>query len=221
MRRLVSTLGACAFVLLMLGLALQVVLAPAFTRTLVARIGSAGLSGLSTASTLRLAEEVRIYVTDPHAPDLPAQVDGRAGFDERQVSHLDDVARVIVGASRLTWALVVVALVWAIAARRAGGAARATLAAALKGSGVFLLVGVVVAGFAGMLDFDALFTRFHGLFFAAGTWQFYSDDLLVQLFPERFWVIAGGAWGLLTLLLAGLATLAGAFLGKHAERLRS
>lgn len=217
MRRFASALGACAFVLLMLGLALQVVLAPVFTRTLVARVGSAELSGLSTASTLRLAEEVRAYVTDPQAPDLPAQVDGRAGFDERQVSHLDDVARVIVGASRLTWVLAVAVLGWAIAAWRVGGAARATLAVALKASGVFLLVGVVVAGLAGMLDFEALFTRFHGLFFAAGTWQFYSDDLLIQLFPERFWVIAGAAWGLLTLLLAGLAALAGTILGRYAE----
>ena len=37
--------------------------------------------------------------------------------------------------------------------------------------------------------FDAAFSLFHGLFFAAGSWTFDpSTDRLVQLFPEQFWI---------------------------------
>ena len=36
------------------------------------------------------------------------------------------------------------------------------------------------------------------MFFEAGTWQFSEEELLIQLFPEPFWVLAGAAWAGLT-----------------------
>lgn len=217
MRRLVIAIGTVGLALLVVGLSLQIVLLPGFTRALVERVGSAELAGLSQETTLELAEEVRVYVSVSDAPTLPRTVDGRPGFDERQSSHLDDVRAVIIPATWLTWGLFAGALVWLGLAVRAAGATRDTLRRAAWFAGIAVLVTIPVAGLAGVVDFDALFTRFHGLFFAAGTWQFYSTDLIIQLFPELFWVIAGAAWGVLAMAFAVCLAVAARFFGVPRE----
>jgi integral membrane protein (TIGR01906 family) len=51
--------------------------------------------------------------------------------------------------------------------------------------------GALIAAAAFAIAFDATFAFFHGLFFAAGTWTFNpATDRLVQLYPERFWILA-------------------------------
>lgn len=57
--------------------------------------------------------------------------------------------------------------------------------------------------------FNWFFTIFHNVFFASGTWLFYTSDTLIRLFPERFWMdtfivvgIIAGIWGM-TLILLG------------------
>jgi integral membrane protein (TIGR01906 family) len=68
---------------------------------------------------------------------------------------------------------------------------------------LFTLI-VMVAGF-----FDWFFTFFHEVFFSSGTWQFYTSDTLIRLFPERFWmdtfIYVGGiaALGGLALVILG------------------
>jgi len=47
-----------------------------------------------------------------------------------------------------------------------------------------------------------LFARFHGLFFAPGTWQFPDDALLIRVFPLRFWTASGAVWGLFVAVAA-------------------
>jgi integral membrane protein (TIGR01906 family) len=69
--------------------------------------------------------------------------------------------------------------------------------------GRLLLSGAAGVGVAAVLvgaffafAFDAAFTAFHGLFFAAGTWQFAPGSPLITLFPEPFWfdlALAAGA----------------------------
>ena len=70
---------------------------------------------------------------------------------------------------------------------------------------------VVLGAVAGLLNFDALFTWFHGLFFAAGTWEFPADSLLIEVFPEPFWSTAAAVWAGLVLLGAGILAVAGGF----------
>jgi integral membrane protein (TIGR01906 family) len=50
------------------------------------------------------------------------------------------------------------------------------------------------------LNFDALFTDFHHLFFTGDTWLFYYSDTLIRLFPLRFWSDAFIFTGALTAL---------------------
>ncbi len=66
----------------------------------------------------------------------------------------------------------------------------------LSGAAVVGVAAVVVGAFFAVA-FEAAFATFHGLFFAAGTWQFPPGSHLITLFPEPFWfelaLIAGAA----------------------------
>ena len=55
------------------------------------------------------------------------------------------------------------------------------------------------------MNFERFFAWFHGLFFSAGTWEFPADSLLIEVFPEGFWVAAGSTWGALV-MLGGVAS---------------
>ena len=68
---------------------------------------------------------------------------------------------------------------------------RAWLRAAARDGALLIAGGALAAAAAFALAFDATFSFFHGLFFAAGTWTFNpATDRLVQLYPERFWILA-------------------------------
>lgn len=177
-----------------LGIALLPLTTPLAVRTVATAVHAERGSGLSLTTTLEAAESVRRFVLDRDAPALPSTLEGREAFDERAVSHLVDVRGVILPARTLTFVLALLGVAWIAARRRTPAGQRALRAAAA--SAVGLLGGTaLLAGAVGVLDFDALFTWFHGLFFAEGTWLFPSDALLIQLFPLPFWVTMGALWG--------------------------
>jgi integral membrane protein (TIGR01906 family) len=183
---------------LIVGLALIVLTTPGVTAALFRATGAGENTGLSESFALELAEETRLYVTRRGAPELPVRVDGREGFTDRAVAHLDDVRGVISGARVATGVFAGAVAVWlALATVR-----RRLLAMqrALK-AGAVITGGAVTLGFAGAATgFDRFFAAFHGLFFEGDTWLFAPGELLVQLFPERFWMAAGLIWGVLCLL---------------------
>ena len=118
--------------------------------------------------------------------------DGSALFNERELSHMQDVKRVIGGALK-TWyaSLLLLALLGLWAWRgdrlpayrqglRRGGWLMVSLAVAI---GV-----IVVAGISLNPDvFWEFFTFFHSLFFKGDSWLFAYSDTLIRLFPIRFW----------------------------------
>ena len=68
---------------------------------------------------------------------------------------------------------------------------RAWLRVAIRDGAALIVGGALLAAAAFALAFDATFSFFHGLFFAAGTWTFNpATDRLVQLYPQDFWVLA-------------------------------
>ncbi len=68
---------------------------------------------------------------------------------------------------------------------------RAWLRVAIRDGAALIIGGALVAAAAFTLAFDATFSFFHGLFFAAGTWTFNpATDRLVQLYPQEFWTLA-------------------------------
>jgi integral membrane protein (TIGR01906 family) len=77
----------------------------------------------------------------------------------------------------------------------------------MRAGAVWIVIGIAVAALLAMMDFDRFFADFHGLFFESGTWQFPSGDLLIQLFPEPFWMSTAVLVAALSLVGAVALTL--------------
>ncbi len=123
-------------------------------------------------------------------------------LDASERSHMRDVGR-LVRALVLIDALALAT--WLLARRRLRGEAarrgRLLLVASAAIGGLAIVLGLFFA-----LAFDAAFTAFHGLFFAAGTWQFGANSNLIRLFPEPLWyesaLVAGAAVALSAVVVA-------------------
>lgn len=118
------------------------------------------------------------------------------------VSHLDDVHAVVLPALFI----VGIALLLAIAAiahllfyngRKYAG--QAMMAGAIG----IVAVLVLFAAWA-VIDFDAIFSWMHSLFFADGSWTFSYSSLLICMYPEGFWMGMGVTWLLTTLIASGI-----------------
>lgn len=203
--RWVETVAAgLVLAVLAVGVSVMALTAPWFTRALSDRYSLSSEAGLDRQRTAELAEEVRVFVVAGEGV-LPPSVDGRDGFDATAVSHLADVAAVIRWASRVTVLCALLAVAWLVLCVRQSRWRE--LAEGLRAGAVISVSVVVLAGLAGSADFDTFFSAFHGVFFAAGTWTFPYDSLLIQLFPEPFWVAAGISWAALVALCGGLMWL--------------
>lgn len=198
-----------------LGLAVSVLLMPWFTYLVVPASGATELTGFSEARVRDVAEEVRYFISHSDAPALPAVVDGAPGFDASSVSHLEDVRDVVIGAR---WATLIAMLILGVVAAEALSRGELMgVSGGLRTAGWSTLGVVVLGALAGMLDFDAFFSAFHGVFFKAGTWTFPADALLIRVFPLPFWSTAAVAWAALSLLLAAVLITAG-FVGRRVAR---
>lgn len=133
--------------------------------------------------------------------------DGQALFNARELSHMLDVKAVVTG-MRIGLAICMVVLLAATAFAVHWGTKRLVLDAYRRGA--WALIGLIAAILLFVaLNFNNLFTWFHQIFFESGTWQFYTSDTLIRLFPMRFWQDAFIFVGVLSLILAGLVLLYG------------
>lgn len=197
------TFAALAIAIAVVGATVLPLTTPLYVHALVRAVHAERLTGLSSVQTLEAAEAVRRFVVDADAPPLPAELGGRPAFDAQASSHLIDVRNVILPARTIAVVLTAAALLWVgLRARSAGG--KRIVGAALRGASAGLIASMGVALVVGLADFDALFTWFHGLFFAPGTWLFSEDALLIQVFPLPFWTAAGATWAILALAAAGV-----------------
>lgn len=118
--------------------------------------------------------------------------DGSPLFNERELSHMEDVKNVVSGALRV-WviSLTILILLAYLAYRqkwipeyinglRRGGLWMIGLAASLG-----LIIGVSIVANPDL--FWGFFTLFHQIFFTGDSWLFYYSDTLIRLFPIRFW----------------------------------
>jgi integral membrane protein (TIGR01906 family) len=118
--------------------------------------------------------------------------DGTPLYNERELSHMEDVKQVVLNALGVwTISLIILAVLAFLAKRggwipdyidglRRGGMWMIGLAAALGlvvGAGILLNPDV----------FWQFFTLFHKIFFTGDSWLFYYSDTLIRLFPMRFW----------------------------------
>ena len=142
--------------------------------------------------------------------------DGTPLYNERELSHMNDVKRVTQAALRfwyLSLALLAMLGAWAwlgdwwdfyrLGLMR-GGWLMVGLAVTI---GLIVVVGIAL----NPNVFDVFFAGFHSLFFEGDSWIFLFSDTLIRLFPIRFWqdafllaaviALGGGTalgWGLKT-----------------------
>jgi integral membrane protein (TIGR01906 family) len=118
--------------------------------------------------------------------------DGTPLYNERELSHMEDVKRVTQSALRVWYAslaLLVLLGVWAWF----GNWWQAYRLGLMRGGwlmvGLAVTIGlIVVVGIAINPNvFWNFFAGFHSLFFEGNSWLFLYSDTLIRLFPIRFW----------------------------------
>ncbi|HUG33469.1 MAG TPA: TIGR01906 family membrane protein [Anaerolineales bacterium] len=118
--------------------------------------------------------------------------DGSPLYNERELSHMDDVKRVTKGALNVWFASLVLLLALGIWSRfgeweqvyrqgvMRGGWLMVGLAVVI---GLVVVIGIVI----NPNVFWNFFAGFHSLFFEGDSWLFLYSDTLIRLFPIRFW----------------------------------
>jgi integral membrane protein (TIGR01906 family) len=123
-------------------------------------------------------------------------------FNARELQHMQDVKKVVIGATHVLEIAAVILVVFLIWAWR-GKWMRDYIKGLQRGGILTLgLLGLIVL--LAVAAFNSIFVIFHEIFFKAGTWTFLFSDTLIRLFPERFWqdtfLMVGGLSVLLGLL---------------------
>lgn len=134
------------------------------------------------------------------------------------VSHLDDVFGVVQAAKWWLLAAVVAACVGCTATAFRGG--KRLLGRVLAGAGVSVLAVFALLAAWVAIDFDGFFAQFHSLFFAAGTWTFSWDSLLICMYPPEFWMGMGAIWLVVTVACCVVCITIGRLLRKGSTQKR-
>jgi integral membrane protein (TIGR01906 family) len=128
-------------------------------------------------------------------------MDGVPLFNERELSHMQDVKGVVQPVLWVGYGVWCVLLGLGLWARFSGWWSEYKQGIRRGG---WLTVGlVVVFGILAGISFWQFFTVFHELFFTGNSWQFLFTDTLIRLFPMRFWQDAFLFAGMVD-ILAGL-----------------
>jgi len=139
--------------------------------------------------------------------------DGTPLYNERELSHMDDVKLVTQDALRVWYATIVLLLllgIWAWfggwwPAYRLGLSRGGWLMIGLAATvGMIVVIGIVIDP----NIFWNFFSGFHALFFEGDSWMFLFSDTLIRLFPIRFWQDAF-LWAAAIALAGGLGLALG------------
>lgn len=145
-------------------------------------------SGLEKEEVISITSQTLDFVKGRSLPSLP--------YTPREIFHLGEVKNIF-AKTRFLWlisaALSFLILLWS---NQAVFLWRQRFKKIYKGVTLALLALDLITFF----FFPFVFEEFHSLFFKEGSWVFSENDLLIRLFPYRFWFCQ-------TFLTLGLATL--------------
>ena len=127
---------------------------------------------------------------------------GEPIFNARELSHMEDVKVVVTGMRIALAFFSIVLFLLTLTHIRHGRRDMLLRAYHAGGWGIIGLIAAIL--FLLLLNFNQLFTWFHKIFFTNGTWQFYTSDTLIRLFPMRFWQDAFITVGGLSLIFGGI-----------------
>jgi integral membrane protein (TIGR01906 family) len=155
--------------------------------------GVAAQTGLDDAQLQRIADAFVAYFQSPPGQiqmQVTAFGQSRPLFNDKEVQHMEDVQSLIQWFLRLQ---IIAAAVLVVRVAFGVGLDRATapLGREMLWSTALMIGLVVLVGVLSLLDFEALWTRFHQVAFRNDLWQLDpSRDYLIMLFPEPFWFAA-------------------------------
>jgi integral membrane protein (TIGR01906 family) len=160
----------------------------------------------SAAERLRLSSTIVKYVmgraTEQEMATLRTDA-GETALRDEEVQHLIDV-RVVMDGFRLAHAILLLLAVLSLVLL--WHSARRVMLPLYLRQGVWIAAGVIFfIVLASVLNFDVFFTRFHQIFFSEGSWLFFEDDTLIQLYPLPLWVDA--VWKIGVLVAVEMALL--------------
>jgi integral membrane protein (TIGR01906 family) len=166
--------------------------------------------GFTFNERMKFAKLSSDYLVNPAGIDFLADIilnGANPLYNQRELSHMLDVKNLTQAVLKVWYGLAVLFgfALFFFWKNKSGKDFWQALA-----QGGWLTIGLVATVILGvLLDFDALFTAFHRIFFSGDTWLFYTSDSLIRLFPERFWMDVFFFIGGFSLAFAGLAILLG------------
>lgn len=182
--------------LALIGLALRILLTPIFyTIEYNMPYFPADEYGFTKDDRLKWAPYAVTYLVNSESisylGDLQFE-DGSPLYNERELSHMEDVKNVVQGSLRVWYVTLAILILLVIFAWR-GNWLPEYLIGLRRGGwwmiGLAVTLGLIAGG--GILInpniFWNFFAGFHSLFFEGDSWLFYYSDTLIRLFPIRFW----------------------------------
>ncbi|MFH2039456.1 MAG: TIGR01906 family membrane protein [Chloroflexota bacterium] len=124
-------------------------------------------------------------------------LDGKALYNERELSHMSDVKKVVKPVLSIGYASWILLLGFGFIAYRIKW--QSEYLRGLRLGGLIMIGLICVIGIFAIISFWKFFTIFHNLFFEGDSWLFMYSDTLIRLFPMRFWQDAFLVVGLITL----------------------
>lgn len=164
--------------------------------------------GFTIEDRLHWSEPSIRYLVNAEGIEYLANLEFENGepiYNQRELSHMEDVKVVVTGMRIGLAAAVVLMVIITIIAVRNQWKEKMIQGIARGAWGLLGLIGAILLFL--MLNFNKLFTWFHMIFFESGTWLFYQSDTLIRLFPLTFWQNAFIAVGLLCIFIAVMLLL--------------
>jgi integral membrane protein (TIGR01906 family) len=150
-------------------------------------------TGIDDPQLERIADAFVAYFQGPPGQiqmQVTAFGQSRQLFNDKEVTHMEDVQALIQWFLRLqvvAAGVVLVRLLFALGLDRAA----VPVGREMLWSTALMVALVVLVGVLSLMDFEALWTRFHQIAFRNDLWQLDpSRDYLIMLFPEPFWFTA-------------------------------
>jgi integral membrane protein (TIGR01906 family) len=169
-------------------------------------------TGLDDAQLERIADLFVAYFQGPPGPiqmQVTVRGQSRPLFNDREVTHMEDVQALIQWFLRMqivVAGVAVIRLVFVFAFDRSP----LPFGRELLWSAGLLVALVALVGVLSFIDFTELWTRFHQIAFRNDLWQLDpSSDYLIMLFPEPFWYTATIRMATSVALQTGIVVVSG------------
>ena len=147
------------------------------------------LMGMDNETRSRLAvNSVRYLVNNADISYLSQDRDqfGNIIYNDRELDHMEDVKFVVgrvLGVWKISLVMVIGAFIWLYLKPDTDDIIKQSVK---HGSGVIIVCILGLLAYI-LINFDSFFTTFHQIFFERGTWTFSYTDMLIRLFPPKFW----------------------------------